>query len=456
MIAGSRAIMDSALALHRLHFAFTITYHYLFPQLTMGLALLIFLWKTLALRSGDERYERAARFWTRILAINFGLGVATGIPMEFQFGTNWARFSQVAGGVIGQTLAMEGVFSFFLESTFLGLLLFGERRLGPRGHWFAALCVFVGAWLSGFFIVATDAWMQHPVGYVTDAVGNLQLQGFWALLLNPWGLWQYVHTMLGSIVTSAVVVSSIGAGYLLLGRHAEDARTFLRLGVPVGFLAAVLLAFPTGDQQGKMVARHQPVTLAAMEGLFHTVEGAPLVLVGQPDMERLELDNPLHVPRLLSFLTYQRWGAEVKGLTDFPRDDWPDNIPLLYYAYHVMVGLGTIFGAVLALAAWLLSRGRLEQARWMLWTLALLLPFPYIANTAGWMTAELGRQPWLIYGLMRTEHGFSANVSAGNTLFTLIGFMGMYALLSILFLLLVYRELEHGPQSSPAATAQVK
>jgi len=448
--------MNSALALHRLHFAFTVTYHYLFPQLTMGLALLIFIWKTMALRTGEERYQRAARFWTRLLAVNFTLGVVTGIPMEFQFGTNWARFSQVAGGVIGQTLAMEGVFSFFLESTFLGLLLFGERRLGPRGHWLAALGVFIGAWLSGFFIVATDAWMQHPVGYVVDAAGNLQLQSFWALLLNPWGLWQYAHTMLGSVVTSAVVVSSIGAGYLLLHRHVDDARTFLRLGVPVGFLAAVLVAIPTGDQQGKMVAHHQPVTLAAMEGLFQTVEGAPLVIVGQPDMERLELDNPLHVPRLLSFLTYQRWGAEVKGLTEFPRGDWPDNIPLLYYAYHIMVGLGTIFGAVLAIAAWLLSRGRLEQSRGMLWALALLLPFPYIANTAGWMTAELGRQPWLIYGLMRTEQGFSANVSAGNTLFTLIGFMGMYTLLSVLFLLLVYRELEHGPGPSPAASAQVK
>jgi cytochrome d ubiquinol oxidase subunit I len=443
--------MADALALHRLHFAFTVTYHYLFPQLTMGLALLIFLWKTLALRTGEERYNRAARFWTRLFAINFAMGVVSGIPMEFQFGTNWARFSQAAGGVIGQTLAMEGVFSFFLESTFLGLLLFGEERLGPKGHWAAALCVFAGSWLSGFFIIATNAWMQHPVGYVADAVGNLQLQSLWALILHPWAWWQYAHTMLGSVVTAAIVVSAIGAGYLLLARHLEDARTFLRLAVPVGFLASILLAFPTGDQQGKLVARHQSVTLAAMEGLFHTTEGAPLVLVGQPDMARLELDNPLQVPRMLSFLTYQRWGAEVKGLTEFPRDDWPDNVPLLYYSYHIMVGLGTIFAAVLAIAAWLLSRDKLETTRGMLWLLALLLPFPYIANTAGWMTAELGRQPWLIYGLMRTEEGYSSNVSAGNTLFTLIGFMGMYALLSLLFLLLAYREIDHGPPAAAGA-----
>lgn len=445
--------MDSAQALHRLHFAFTITYHYLFPQLTMGLALIIFLWKTMALRTGEARYNRAARFWTRIFAINFAMGVATGIPMEFQFGTNWARFAEAAGGVVGQTLAMEGVYSFFLESTFLGFLLFGERRLGPKGHWFAALCVFVGSWMSGYFIVVTNAWMQHPVGYAIDAAGRVQLASFWALLLNPWAIWQYAHTMLGSVVTAGIVVGAVGAGYVLLGRHAGAGRTFVRMGVPVGLAGSVLLAFPTGDMQGKLVAHHQPVTLAAMEGLFETLEGAPLAILGQPDMDRLALDNALEVPRMLSFLTYQRWGAEVKGLKDFPREDWPQNIPLLYYSYHIMVGLGTIFIAILGVAAAQLWRRRLFASRWTLWPLALLLPFPYIANTAGWLTAELGRQPWLIYGLMRTEEGFSANVSAGNAMFTLIGFMGMYTILGILFLLLVFRELEHGPQPDPAAPA---
>jgi cytochrome d ubiquinol oxidase subunit I len=437
--------MDTALGLHRFQFAFTVTYHYLFPQLTMGLALLILLWKTLALWRGDARADQAARFWTRLFAVNFVLGVVTGIPLEFQFGTNWARFAHAAGGVLGQTLAMEGVFAFFLESTFLGLLLFGEKRLGPWGHWAAALGVFAGTWLSGFFIVATNAWMQHPVGYVADGSGGWQLASLRAVLLNPWAWWQYAHTMLGSVVTASVVVSSVGAGYRLLDRHHEAAHTFLRLGVPVGFVAAVLVAFPTGDQQSKLVARYQPVTFAAMEGLFRTVEGAPLVLIGQPDMTRLELDNPLHVPRMLSFLTYRRWHAEVKGLAAFPREDWPDNVPLVYYAYHIMVGLGTIFIAVLAVAAWQLWRGRLERSRGVLWALALLLPFPYIANTAGWLTAELGRQPWVIHGLMRTEAGFSANVSAGNALFTLIGFMGLYTVLSLLAVVLVYRELAHGP-----------
>ena len=438
--------MDSALTLHRLHFAFTITYHYIFPQLTMGLALLIFLWKTLALRTGNEGYNRAAGFWTRIFAVNFGMGVVTGIPMEFQFGTNWARFSEAAGGIIGQTLAMEGVFSFFLESTFLGLLLFGEKKLGPKGHWLASLGVFIGSWLSGYFIVATDAWMQHPVGYTVDAAGHLQLASYWALLSNPWLLWQYPHTMLGSVVTACSVVTSIGAVYLLLGRHPEFGRVFLRLGVPVGLGACLLMAFPTGDSQAKLVSRHQPVTFAAMEGLFTTVEGAPLVLVGQPDVENRRLDNPIHIPRLLSFLTHQRWASEVKGLDAFPREDWPDNIPLLYYSYHIMVGLGTILIAVMTVAAWMLWKKRLFQTRSMLWVLTLMLPFPYIANTAGWLTAELGRQPWLIYSVMRTSEGHSLNVSAGNTLFSLIGFMGMYTVLSILFLLLVYREIDRGPE----------
>ncbi len=456
--------MDPALFYHRFHFAFTISYHYLFPQLTMGLALLIVVLKTLALRTGDGRYDRAARFWGRIFGINFAMGVVTGIPMEFQFGTNWARFSAFTGGVIGQTLAMEGMFAFFLESSFLGLFLFGERRLGPRLHWLAAFLVFLGAWASGFFIVATNAFLQHPVGYAFDGTGRIVLSSFWALLLNPWLLWQYLHTMLGSVATAAVVMGAVGAYYVLSGETSgagEDARgrasygrLFLRLGVGAGLPAVVLLAFPTGDQQAVLVARHQPAAFASMEGLFTTEEGAPLAILGQPDMERLRLDNPLEVPRALSFLTYRRWGAEVKGLDAFPREDWPDNVPLHYYAYHIMVGIGTILLAVLGIAAFLLWRGRLYGTRWALWGLLLLAPLPYIANTTGWMTAELGRQPWLVYGLLRTSEGYSATVTSGNALFTLIGFMGLYLVLGILFLFLVGRELAHGPEPDQGGSAE--
>jgi cytochrome bd ubiquinol oxidase subunit I len=441
--------MDSALALHRLHFAFTVTYHYLFPQLTMGLALLIFVLKTVAWRTGSDHYDRCARFWIRIFAITFVMGVVTGIPMEFQFGTNWSRFSRFAGGVIGQTLAMEGVFSFFLESSFLGFLLFGEKKLSRRAHWFASLMVFAGSWLSGWFIIATDAWMQNPVGYAPGANG-VQLQSFWALMTNPWLPWQYLHNMLGSTVTASFVMAGIGAFYLLTRQHEPYGRTFVRVGVIAGIVSSFLLLSPTGDRQGKNIARYQPVTLAAMEGLFETTQGAPIVLIGQPDMERMQLDNPIYVPRALSFLTYGHWTAEVKGLKDFPKALWPDNIPLLYYSYHIMVGLGTIFVAGMVLCAIQLWRGVLYRSRPLLWLLLILVPFPYIANTAGWMTAELGRQPWLVYGLMRTADGFSLKVSSGSSLFTLIGFMGMYTVLSFLFIILVYRELDHGPEQMTA------
>jgi cytochrome d ubiquinol oxidase subunit I len=240
-------------------------------------------------------------------------------------------------------------------------------------------------------------------------------------------------------------MASVGAFYLLSRAHEDCGRLFIRLAVVVGVIAAFLQLFPTGDGQGKMLARYQPTTLAAMEGLFETQEGAPLAILGQPDMDKGRLDNPMIVPKALSFLTYRVWSAEVEGMDKFPPQDLPDNIALLYYSYHVMVGLGTIFIAVLLLSAWKLWRKTLYQSRGMLWALLLSLPFPFIANTAGWITAEVGRQPWLIFGLMRTRAGVSPQVSAGNAWFTLIGFMGLYTVLGILFLFLVFREIERGP-----------
>jgi cytochrome d ubiquinol oxidase subunit I len=439
--------MEDALLIHRLQFAFTISYHYLFPQLTMGLALLIVILKWMYLRKKDERYNISARFWAKIFAINFAVGVVTGIPMEFQFGTNWARFSTFAGGVIGQTLAMEGVFAFFLESTFLGLFLFGEKKLGKTGHFATACMVCLGSWVSAYLIIATNAWMQHPVAYAVAADGSVHLSSFWGLILNPWVGWQYVHNMLGSVVTAAFVMSSVGAYYVLAHRSVEYGKNFLRLGVIAGVISSVLVA-SSGHGEGKNVAKHQPLKLAAMEGLFETKEGAELILIGQPDMEKLSIDNPIHIPNLLSFLTYHRWMAEVKGLDAFPKEDWPTNIPLLYYSYHIMVGLGTIFIAIMILAACLLWQRKLYSARSFLWILMLSFPFPYIANTAGWWTAELGRQPWLVYGLMRTADGSSTMVSAGNALFTLIGFLGMYFVIGVLFLFLVVKIINTAPEPS--------
>ncbi|HTV57368.1 MAG TPA: cytochrome ubiquinol oxidase subunit I [Verrucomicrobiae bacterium] len=443
--------MEEALGLHRLHFAFTVTFHYLFPQLTMGLALLIFILKTAAIRTGDEHYNRAVRFWARIFGITFAMGVVTGIPMEFQFGTNWAQFSRITGGVIGQTLAMEGVFSFFLESSFLGLLLFGEKRLGQRGHWLASFMVFLGSWMSGYLIVATDAWMQHPVAYSVAPNGEIGLASFWGLILNPWALWQYAHNMSGAVITGSFVMAALGAFYLLSGRHQSYGKTFVRTGVTVGIIATILQLFPTGDTQGRLIAENQPTTLAAMEGLFESSSSAPVAVLGQPDVLNRRLDNPLTIPHALSFLTYRHWEGEVRGLNSFPASEWPDRISLVYYSYHIMVGLGTIFIAIMGLAVIQLWRGKLYESRASLWILMLACPFPFIANTAGWITAETGRQPWLVYGLLRTAAGASPKVSYGNTLFTLIGFMGLYMVLGILFLFLVYREVEHGPEPAPQA-----
>jgi cytochrome bd ubiquinol oxidase subunit I len=445
--------MDSALALHRFHFAFTITFHYLFVQLTLGLGFLIFVLKTMALRTGNEHYNNCARFWAKVFAINFALGVVTGIPMEFQFGTNWSRFSKAAGGVIGQTLAMEGLYTFFLESSFLGLLLFGERILGRVGHWFASMAVWIGSWMSAYLIVATDAWMQRPIGYTRGPDGAILLESWRALVFNDWAFWQFWHAIMGGIVTGSFVVAGIGAFYVLLKKHEEYGRTFLRVGVTVGLLSTLMAAFPTGDQQGMLVARHQPATLAAMEAHFQSGTEAPMAILGQPDVAQRKLDNPLLIPGMLSFVVDRRWAGEVRGLDSFPQDQWPDNIPLLYYAFHIMVGLGTIFIGIMSLSSLQLWRGKLYQFKPLLWILMLAMPLPYVANTAGWMTAELGRQPWLIHGLLRTSEGSSPYVSSGNALFTLLGFMGMYTLLLMLGLFLIWRELDEGPGHSSVKPA---
>jgi len=439
--------LEDALIVSRLQFAFTVTYHYLFPMLTMGLALLIFVLKSVYMRNRNELYNVSARFWGKIFAVTFVMGVVTGIPLEFQFGTNWAAFSAFSGDIIAQTLAMEGAFAFFLESAFVGLFLFGERRFGQRVHWFSSLIVFLGTWASGYFIITTNAWMQNPVGYRTLENGNIELNDYWAVLLNPWMFAQFGHNMGGAVVCGAFVMASLGAFYLLSNKHEEYGRVFVKVGVVAGVLGSLWMLFPTGHFSSEQVAEHQPVALAAMEGQFETEAPAGIVLIGQPDIERERIDNPIVVPRALSFLIYQNWGAEVKGLEAFPQKNWPDNIPLLYYSYHVMVGLGTIFIAIMVVAAFLLWRRKLYQSRWMLWILMLAIPFPFIANTAGWFVAELGRQPWLAYGLFRTSEGVSPLLSSGSVLFTLIGFAGMYLIMGLLYIVLMVREVDHGPEA---------
>jgi len=429
----------------RFQFGFTLVYHYLFPQLTMGLAWFLVYWKWRALKTGDEKYNEAVRFWAKIFGINFAVGVVTGIPMEFQFGTNWAGFTRYAGGVIGQTLAMEGMFAFFLESAFVGALIWGEKRLGQRYHFLAAVGVALGSWLSGFFILVTNAFMQHPVGYRVESDGSLGIDNLRAYLLNPWALIQFAHNQSAALVTGSFVVAAVGAFYSLRGIHRTEAALYLRAGTLIGLLASLLVAFPSGDQQAKMIARHQPVTLAAMEGKFVGGTNAGVAAIGQPNVAARRLDNPIEIPGALSFLANGTFHSYVHGLNEYPADTWPDNIELLYYSFHVMITLGSIFILLMAYAKFQDWRGRLQSTTWLLWILMLAFPFPYIANTLGWVTAELGRQPWLAYGLFRTREGYSKVLSNGDTIFTLIGFTGLYFVLGVLFLYLVGRQISLGP-----------
>ena len=439
--------MEDMLFYDRMQFAFTITFHYLFPQLTMGLSLIIVFFKWKFLRTKIDKYNDAAKFWMKIFALNFAMGVVTGIPMEFQFGTNWAKFSELTGGIIGQTLAMEGMFSFFLESSFLGLFIFGEKLLGHKLHFITGFLVFLGSWASGYLIIATHSWMQHPVGYEILENGKFVLNNFGALFSNPWLLPSYLHNQLASLITASFVVAAIGAFYLLSNKHNDFGKLFVKTGVIFGLISSLLVAFPTGDLVAKNVVKYQPVTFAAMEGIFETEDGgSEIVLIGQPNMQEKKLDNKIAVPNILSFLTYQDWDAEIKGLNEFDEEVHPTNIPGLYYAYHIMVGLGTIFIGLMLLASIQLFRKKLYKTKWILWALMFMLPFPYIANTTGWYTAELGRQPWLVYNLLKTSAGASPTVSAGNTLFTLLGFMGLYALLGLLFLMLAGKIINKGPE----------
>jgi cytochrome d ubiquinol oxidase subunit I len=447
--------MQAVLLADRIQFAFTIMFHYLFPIGTMGLAPFIAWYTIKGLRDRDRIALGTAQFWAKIFAINFAIGVVTGIPMEFQFGTNWAAFSTRAGAVVGQTLAMESVFAFLLESVFLGVFLYGRKYVSDRVFGFSSVALWAGSWMSGFFITATNAWMQHPVGYALAANGTVELRDIGAVLLSPFAWWQYAHVMTGAFLTGAFLFAGVGAYYVLARRDEEFGRRFVRAGVIAGLVASLVAIFPTGDRNSAEVTRNQPAKLAAMEGLYHAQRGAPLAIIGMPDDEHQTLIDPIVVPDVLSFLAYGNFRANVNGLDSYPLADQPP-VAVTYYAYHVMVGLGTIFAGIMGVCVLLLLLKRLEQSRWALWLLMLGMPFPYIANEAGWTVSEVGRQPWVVYGLLRTSQGISPTVVAGETIFTTIGFAGMYFLLGVLFLLLVLREIGRGPgQHAEDATVAI-
>ncbi|MEA2655942.1 MAG: cytochrome bd ubiquinol oxidase subunit [Chloroflexota bacterium] len=452
--------MSSHVTVDRWQFTLTVMVHYVFPIITMGLALFIVWLESVAFFGAEGRrlpvlrktaaeraeHHNAAHFWAKIFAVNFGFGVVTGIPLEFQFGTNWAGFSNFAGGVIGQTLAMEGVFAFFAESVFIGIFLWARDRVGPRLHWGAAVMVLIGSWISGFFIIATNAWMQHPVAYTMQG-GRAQLDSFWGLLTNPWVGWQYTHNMSGAAISGAFLLAAGGAFYMLLGRHLQFARLCLTVGVVGALIFSALQIFPTGDGQARQLARYQPSSFAAAEALFHTERGAPLVIIGNPNTQERTLESAIEMPHFLSFLTSHRWNTTLRGLDTIPVSRWPSSVPLVYYAYHIMVGLGTVLLVIALAAVLMLRRARLFRSRAMLWALMLAFPFTVIANLAGWTVAETGRQPWIVYGLQLTSAGASPekSVPAGTGIFTLLGFAGLYLLLGLLYVTIQLRIVSKGP-----------
>jgi cytochrome d ubiquinol oxidase subunit I len=345
------------------------------------------------------------------------------------------------------------MFAFFLESAFVGALIWGEKRLSPRGHFAAAIAVALGSWISGYFILVTNSFMQNPVGYRIEANGSLGIASFSAYLLNHWAWVQFFHTQMAAVVTGSFVVAAVGAFYALRGLHPVQAKLYLRAGTFVGLIASLLVAFPSGDQQAKMVGNHQPVTLAAMEGRFVGGTMAGVAVIGQPNVAAQRLDNPIEIPGALSFLAYGHFGSFVRGLDEFPKEVWPDNIELLYYSFHIMITLGTLFIILMGIAKLQNWREKLESSTFLQWDLMLACPFHFIANTLGWMTTELGRQPWLVFGHFHTRDGYSKVVSNGNAIFTLIGFTGLYFVLGLLFLGLTGREIAKGPDQEAVITS---
>jgi cytochrome d ubiquinol oxidase subunit I len=435
--------------LARLQFALTIMFHFLFPPITLGLSLLIAMIETARWRTGKDLYARMSDYWLKLFAVTFAVGVATGIVMEFEFGTNWAGYSRFVGDIFGAPLAAEGVFAFFLESGFLGLLLFGRKNISSFVRWLAAVMVWLGSTLSAFWIIVANSWMQTPAGYRV-VEGRAELTDFWAAVFNPSTLPRYFHTVTSAWVCGAFMMAGISAWYLLRGRGSDVVRASLRLSSVVA-LIAIVLSFATGDRHARQVAHTQPAKFAAMEGLYSTQAGAPLVLFSLPPKQHQKTDGPeLVITNLTSFLAFGHFQAPVQGLEEFPRDQWPP-VAVTFLSFHNMVILGNLMLLIALLAVVQMMRGRLEQSKRLHRILLWSIPIPHIAIQLGWMAAEAGRQPWIVYGLMRTRDGVSKVVIAPEILTSIALFGVIYLLLGSVWLFLLRREVLHGPDAGTAA-----
>ena len=432
-----------ALILARLQFAFTVGFHFLFPAMTLGTSLVILFSETMYLIKKDEAYRKITDFLARLLGLIFVVGTATGITMEFSFGMNWSGYSRVVGDIFGPILAAEAVIAFFLEAVFIGVLIFGRNKVSPKVYWISALLVFVGGHLSAFWILAANSWMQTPAGYEITATGKIVLSSFSQALLNPSAIIRFFHTVMASWMTCAIMIAGIAGYYVRKELHGETAKMMLKIGI-ILFAVTPLVQLSLGHLHAIQVIETQPEKAAAMEGLFETTKGAPLYLAGYVD-EQNEKTYGIYIPRMLSFLYNFNLNSEIKGLREFPKDNWPP-VNLVFQAYHVMVGVGMLSIFMGLLGLFLLMKNKLYEANKYLYVLPFLIPLPHIAHETGWIAAEVGRQPWIIYKLMKTADGASVVVSANQLVFSLIMFFLIYGLLLAMFVYLFFKIVKNGPE----------
>ena len=431
--------------LARVQFALTIMFHYIYPPLSIGLGLVMVIIEAMYLKTRDPLYMQMAKFWTKIFALTFAMGVATGIVMEFEFGTNWASYSRYVGDVFGSALAAEGVFAFMLESGFLAILLFGWDRVGPKMHFFATLMVCLGAHFSAIWIVVANAWMQTPAGFHIVGEGmnaRAEIISFWEMVFNPSSMMRLAHTVIGAWLAGAFLVISVSAYYLLKNKWIQFARSSLKVGLAVA-LVAVLLQLYTGHLSGRIAAKYQPAKMAAFEGIFKTTTHAPMGVVGYVDLKNEKVIG-LELPSMLSFLLHDDFNAEVIGLDQFPRQDWP-NVRVVYQTYHMMTAMWTLMFMTAFLALWMWRKGTLFTNRWILSWMTLSVLFPQIGNQVGWVSAEMGRYPWIVYNQLRISEGLSKAVTAEQVLGSIIMFGFVYFFLFLLFIYLLNEKIQHGP-----------
>jgi cytochrome d ubiquinol oxidase subunit I len=448
-----------AVTLSRIQFALTIMFHYLFPPLTIGLgAFLVFL-EGRYLKTKDPQFEAAAKFWVKIFALNFAIGVASGIVMEFQFGTNWAAYSRYVGDVFGAALAAEGIFAFFLESGFLALLVFGWDKVSPRMHFFSTLMVALGSIFSAIWIVVAISWQQTPAGFAirefegpAGIVKRAELTDFWSVVFNPSAMDRLVHVLIGAFILGAFFVLSISAFYLLKNRHIDFARKSFATALIVAAIASVAMLI-SGDSQGRMVARYQPAKLAAMEGIFKSTDvGAPIHVFGLPDATAKSVHYSIEIPGLLSFLVHRDFGKPVSGLDRFEPDVPPVAIP--FFSFHIMVGLGIYFIVLTLYGLWRYKRGKLFQARWLLWVFVFSVIGPYIANELGWVAAEVGRQPWIVYDQLRTSDAVSQGLTSSQVIGSIVMFGVIYTMLFAVWIFLLNDKIQRGPEPPTTKEAE--